>query len=246
MGRVLLPLLTGALHPAVRRLAEFVRRPGKEAAAAAGRRLPPSRNGTGRAARGRQAVRPSPAGNCCGRLGGEIAEVSALAAGEHVEPRRAGAGVGPLRGAAACSRRPTLPAARRGISGWPWSATAAGRSWCFRSAGRRRLFSTGATNPANLGKRRGTPGTRGRRWWHGSSRPWRARRAAPVAGRRARAGAGRRRPAQRRTSPLLVLDYQEASEETGFKGTMTLVGCGLLWGLLLILGLRTGIRRCAG
>jgi len=32
-----------------------------------------------------------------------------------------------------------------------------------------------------------------------------------------------------------VLDYQEASEEVGFKGTMTLVGCGLLWALLLLL-----------
>jgi hypothetical protein len=30
------------------------------------------------------------------------------------------------------------------------------------------------------------------------------------------------------------LDYQEASEATTFKGTMTLVGCGMLWGLLLL------------
>ena len=32
-----------------------------------------------------------------------------------------------------------------------------------------------------------------------------------------------------------MLEYQEASEEVGFKGTMTLVGCGLLWGSLLLL-----------
>ena len=31
------------------------------------------------------------------------------------------------------------------------------------------------------------------------------------------------------------MDYQEASEEVGFKGTMTLVGCGLLWCVLLLL-----------
>jgi predicted dehydrogenase len=31
------------------------------------------------------------------------------------------------------------------------------------------------------------------------------------------------------------LEYPEATEEAGFKGTMTLVGCGLLWGLILLL-----------
>lgn len=33
----------------------------------------------------------------------------------------------------------------------------------------------------------------------------------------------------------MLLDYQEASEEVGFKGTMTLVGCGMLWLLLVVL-----------
>jgi hypothetical protein len=42
-----------------------------------------------------------------------------------------------------------------------------------------------------------------------------------------------RRGVERRRSS--VLDYQEASEEVGFKGTMTLVGCGLLWAMLLLL-----------
>jgi predicted dehydrogenase len=32
-----------------------------------------------------------------------------------------------------------------------------------------------------------------------------------------------------------TLEYPEATEEVGFKGTMTLVGCGLLWGSLLLL-----------
>jgi hypothetical protein len=31
------------------------------------------------------------------------------------------------------------------------------------------------------------------------------------------------------------MEYQEASEEVGFKGTMTLVGCGLIWLILTIL-----------
>ena len=38
--------------------------------------------------------------------------------------------------------------------------------------------------------------------------------------------------AKRRTS---LLEYQEANEEVGFKGTMTLVGCGMLWALLVVL-----------
>ena len=37
---------------------------------------------------------------------------------------------------------------------------------------------------------------------------------------------------KRRTTPL---EYQEASEEVGFKGTMTLVGCAMLWLVLLLL-----------
>lgn len=41
-----------------------------------------------------------------------------------------------------------------------------------------------------------------------------------------------RRSATRRRSSLM--EYQEASEEVGFKGTMTLVGCGLLWLLILL------------
>jgi hypothetical protein len=44
--------------------------------------------------------------------------------------------------------------------------------------------------------------------------------------------AARRSVERRRAS---TLDFQEASEEVGFKGTMTLVGCGLLWVVLLLL-----------
>jgi hypothetical protein len=44
--------------------------------------------------------------------------------------------------------------------------------------------------------------------------------------------AARRSVCRRRAS---LLEYPEASEEVGFKGTMTLVGCGLLWGSLLLL-----------
>jgi len=44
--------------------------------------------------------------------------------------------------------------------------------------------------------------------------------------------AARRSVERRRAS---TLEYQEITEEVGFKGTMTLVGCGLLWGSLVLL-----------
>lgn len=44
--------------------------------------------------------------------------------------------------------------------------------------------------------------------------------------------AARRSVHYRRVS---VMEYQEVSEEVGFKGTMTLVGCGLLWAVLVLL-----------
>ncbi len=43
--------------------------------------------------------------------------------------------------------------------------------------------------------------------------------------------AARRSTSRRRTS---TLEYQEVSEEVGFKGTMTLVGCGLIWLVIAI------------
>jgi predicted dehydrogenase len=44
--------------------------------------------------------------------------------------------------------------------------------------------------------------------------------------------AARRSVEKRRAS---ALEYQEATEEAGFKGTMTLVGCGLVWGSIVLL-----------
>src|SRR5262249_40293420 len=44
--------------------------------------------------------------------------------------------------------------------------------------------------------------------------------------------AARRSIERRRASSL---DYQEATEEASFKGTMTLVGCGLIWASLVML-----------
>ena len=38
-----------------------------------------------------------------------------------------------------------------------------------------------------------------------------------------------------RSGRTSLLEYPEASEEVGFKGTMTLVGCGIMWLVLLLL-----------
>jgi predicted dehydrogenase len=43
--------------------------------------------------------------------------------------------------------------------------------------------------------------------------------------------AARRSVEKRRAS---ALEYQEVTEEAGFKGTMTLIGCGLIWGSLVL------------
>jgi predicted dehydrogenase len=46
--------------------------------------------------------------------------------------------------------------------------------------------------------------------------------------------AARRSVARRRADKL---EYPDATEEAGFKGTMTLIGCGIIWIILLLLGL---------
>jgi len=75
-----------------------------------------------------------------------------------------------------------------------------------------------------------------------------AQRAEPTAGARHRPGAqlgwidevralelddAAARSLSKRRSTLM--EYQEASEEVGFKGTMTLVGCGILWSAVMLL-----------
>jgi hypothetical protein len=75
-----------------------------------------------------------------------------------------------------------------------------------------------------------------------------ARRAEPTAGAKDRPGAklawidevralelddAAARSLSKRRSTLM--EYQEASEEVGFKGTMTLVGCGILWSAVMLL-----------
>jgi predicted dehydrogenase len=243
VGRVLLPLLTGSLHPAVRRLAEFVRR--KDGVLGRGLETTPQQGPVGalrlvemeQAAAAGPDVRPAfPGWDLLRALGGEIAEVSAMAAGEHAAAGETVLASGRFErgGLFQAAFHPELPdgATRLAVIG---------------DRGQAELdFPVGPHGPAFLDWRDETGELREEAWdaWD----PWPAlvRRfedaVAGTAGAPAWLDAVRglelddaaRRSVERRRTSLL--EYQETSEETGFKGTMTLVGCGLLWGLLVLLG----------
>ena len=85
-GCVLLPLLPGSTHPAVRRLADFIRLPGKDNGAAspigAFRLLEMEQHAPRRD--GRQSRR-SPAGTCCGHWAARSPRCPRSLSGEHAE-----------------------------------------------------------------------------------------------------------------------------------------------------------------
>ena len=229
-GRVLLPLLPGALHPAVRRLAEFVRPAGKGPVGAF-RLLEMEQPVEG----GSDGKPTFPGWEWLRALGGEVTEVAAFAAAEH-----------------AAAGEPVLAAGRfeRGglfqMTFLPCSPAAETRLVVVGERGRAELtFPVGRGGPAFLDWRDDSGELCEEAWdaWD----PWPAlveRFEAAVAGaagspawidavRGLELDDATRRAVERRRSS--VLEYQEASEEVGFKGTMTLVGCGLIWLVLLLL-----------
>ena len=188
------------------------------------------------AAPGGTGARPAfPGWDLLRALGGEVAEVSALAAGEHAEAGE------------------TILASGRFEAGGLFQAT----FLPGRPGGETRLVVVGDRGRAELAFPVGWAGPAFLDWTDESGEPreeaWDAWDPWPaLAARFESAVAGQegyptwldavrglelddaaRRSVERRRSS--VLEYQEASEETGFKGTMTLVGCGLLWGMLLLL-----------
>jgi predicted dehydrogenase len=234
---VLLPLLPDAQHPAIVRLAEWLR-----ASDAPFRCLQMERWLTGpvfvepRRGHGQPSFRDW---TVLRALGGEIVEVSAFASGEEVMPDeplllsgRFEAG-GLLQASILPSQRE--PRWRLQVLG---SATSA-----------ELVFPSGGQGPSRLETRVGDAEPRVEEWpaWD----PWpemvgvfeTAVAAYPRPTRTTvrwqdcvRAleldDAARRSVERRRAS---TLDFQEVSEAVGFKGTMTLVGCAMLWGLLLLL-----------
>jgi predicted dehydrogenase len=230
---VLLPILTGAFHPAVRRLAEFIRR-GKEAddGSPVGEFLLLEVERTGITTDGGKASFPG--WDVLRALGGEVAELSALAAGEEASPEN------PVLLSGVYERGGTLQ-----VTFLPGPKEEACRLTAVGRRGRAELFfPVGIGGPAILNWKDAAGQSHEEYWdvadlWPKLIEAFEeavAGRAAAVSWQDAVRSlelddAARRSLSKRRTS---LLEYQEASEEVGFKGTMTLVGCGVLWGVLLV------------
>ena len=251
-GCVLLPLLPEATHPAIRRLGEFVVRPSSLSAPKMGgnkeggpigvfRLLAMERGVEGEVLDGVWIAghKPSfPGWDILRAVGGEIQEVSAFAEAEELREGE------PVLIAGRFERGGLfhvnlLPLQRRPS----WRLTAIG------SSGRAEvLFPQGWNGPAILDWQDANGETREEYWQQWD--PWsvlietfeQALQRVPEtrlfpdwqdAIRALELDDAARRGVERRRST--VLEYPEATEEVGFKGTMTLVGCSLVWGMLLIL-----------
>jgi predicted dehydrogenase len=256
-GRVLLPLLPAALHPAFARLATFTQGPGKNgehgSPLGAFRLLEVERTAVAEILLNVEAGsgKPSfPGWEVLRRLGGEITEVFAFAADEELTPGE-----------------PILLSGRFERSGLFQVTLLPGQPgprWRYAVIGDRGraelLFPQGGNGPAFLDWRDESGALHEESWerWD----PWPIlveifeasvmdNRAEPSSSSTLHAprstqqlswqdairgleldDAARRSVGRRRAS---LLEYPEASEEVGFKGTMTLVGCGILWGSLLLL-----------
>ncbi len=264
-GCVLLPLLPEGLHPGVARLRQFVRRSPKEGEplppTGLFKLLEVERVATGEVLDGvgEEGRKPSfPDWDLLRALGGEVLEVSAFAAPEVPEAGEPVLLAGRFEqgGLFQVTLVPGQPSARRRLTvvgsagraellfplGWqgpaflewrdeagetheecwerwgPWPALVE----AFEAALRRPGGGTGAP-PVD---RRGAGPTS---WPAGAGGPlsWQDEVRCLELDDAARRSVGRRRAS--------LLEYPEATEEAGFKGTMTLAGCGLLWLILLML-----------
>ncbi len=235
-GFALFPLLPEALHPAVERLATFVARE-DSGPVGAFRLLAVERTATAEVLDNthQETLEPAvPGWDVLRRLGGEVSEVSSFCDGEEME-----------------AGRPVLLAGRFEQGGLfqatlvPGQPAAVWRLAVVGSRGRAEaLFPQGWNGPAFLQWRDEQGLSREEyfeRWdpWPvlvgrfeaaltGPSTPlWQDEVRALELDDAARRSVERRR--------VNRMDYQQVSEEVGFKGTMTLLGCGLLWAVLLLL-----------
>src|SRR5579875_7687 len=241
-GCVLLPLLPESTHPAIRRLTEFVcRKDGNNSPIGTFRLLTMERSVEGELLDGVWIAghKPSfPGWDILRTIGGEIQEVSAFAEAEEL---RAG--------------EPVLIAGRFEQGGLfhvqllPHERRPSWRLTAIGSGGRAELLlPLGWNGPAILDWRDANGESHEEYWPHWD--PWpalvaafeqallRSPQAQPCpnwqdALRALELDAAARRSVEKRRAS--VLEYQEATEEVGFKSTMTLVGCSLLWSVLLLL-----------
>lgn len=236
--KVLLPLMPLALHPAVTRLRDWLReRPEPFRLIHVERwstyKLSPENNPT------------FADWNVLRALGGEIMELSAFAAAEEVS------GVEPVLVSGRFEKGGLLQmTVLHGQSEPRWRLTVIGAAELATltslSGGRESPEPPGLTGSGTLVLHEATDALREEAWpsWDPGPELVRAFEDA-LTGSRMRGtswqdaihcleldDAARRSIERRRAS---LLEYPEASEEVGFKGTMTLVGCGVLWGSLLLL-----------
>jgi predicted dehydrogenase len=237
-GRVLMPLLPEALHPGVVRFAAVVRsgtRPLVEPRVIEVERWA---EGPVLLDTGAGGHRPAfPGWDVLRALGGEVAEVWALAAHEQLSPEE------PVLVSGRFERGPLFQAALV-----PYQREARLRVVAVGSHGRAELlFPVGPRGPAFLSWLDAAGELHEEAWdaWD----PWplmvtlfegqveRGTRGAPLtwqdAVRCLELDDAARRSAQKRRSS--TMEYQEATEEVGFKGTMTLVGCGIIWLTIVII-----------
>ena len=235
-GYVLFPLLPEGLHPGIARLAGFLTRQDADPIGVF-RLLTYDRHATGEIldSIAEEGVAPAfPGWDILRRLGGELAEVSSFADGE--EPA---AGL------------PVLLAGRFEGGGLFQVTLVPGQPASYW-----RLVLIGTRGQATLTWPQGWNGPAFLNWREGGQDreeyferydPWPALVEAferSVAKQPAALrwqdevrmleldGAARRSTERRRVD---LMDYQEANEEVGFKGTMTLLGCAMLWGVIVIL-----------
>jgi predicted dehydrogenase len=245
-GYVLFPLLPEGLHPAIARLADFIetirkgesaKREGSGDLVGVFRLLRFERSSTAEVLDNVHSAgfEPSlPAWDVLRRLGGELVEVSSFADGEVL-----GAGL------------PVLLAGRFEHGGLfqvtllPGQPSAWWRLVVSGTAGQAGLdFPQGWNGPAILQWREesGPKEQYFERWdpWpalvesfeaavrkEGSEPSWQDEVRALELDDAARRSVERRR--------VNLMEYQQASEEVGFKGTMTLIGCAMVWIVLLLL-----------
>jgi predicted dehydrogenase len=241
-GCVLLPLLPESTHPAIRRLTEFVcRKDGNNSPIGTFRLLTMERSVEGELLDGVWIAghKPSfPGWDILRTIGGEIQEVSAFAEAEELREGVPVLVAGRFEQGGLFHVQ-LLPRERRPS----WRLTAIGSEGCAEL-----LFPLGWNGPAILHWRDADGESHEDYWQHWD--PWpalidtfeqvlqRAAQAQPCPNwqdtiRALELDDAARRSVEKRRSS--VLEYQEATEEVGFKGTMTLVGCSLLWGVLLLL-----------
>jgi predicted dehydrogenase len=247
-GCVLLPLLPETTHPAIRRLAEFVcRKDGKNSPVGVFRLLEMERSVADEVLDGIELPGQKPAfpgWDILRAIGGEIQEVSAFAEAEELQEGQPVLLAGRFEGGG-LFQVALLPRSRQPH----WRLAVIG------TTGRSELyFPQGWNGPAILDWRGGDSEPREEYWQQWD--PWPTlietfERSASPAGSPADEAkdklnlswqdairalelddAARRGVEKRRST---VLEYPEATEEVGFKGTMTLLGCSLLWSVLLLL-----------